>query len=38
MNYEFHPEAESELIESAAHYELSVRGLGSGSATRANAS
>jgi len=28
MNYEFHPEAERELIESAARYELSVQGLG----------
>ena len=28
MNYEFHPEAELELIESAAWYESEVPGLG----------
>ena len=28
MKLEFHPEAEMELIEAAAHYELQVPGLG----------
>lgn len=28
MNYEFHPEAEFEFIEAAAHYESEVPGLG----------
>lgn len=28
MKLEFHPEAEVELIEAAAHYELQVPGLG----------
>jgi toxin ParE1/3/4 len=28
MNYEFHPEAEGEFIEQAAHYESEVPGLG----------
>ena len=28
MRLEFHPEAEMELIEAAAHYELQVPGLG----------
>ena len=28
MKYEFHPEAEFEVIEAAAHYELEVSGLG----------
>lgn len=28
MKLEFHPEAETELIEAAAHYELQVPGLG----------
>lgn len=28
MKLEFHPEAEMELIETAAHYELQVPGLG----------
>jgi plasmid stabilization system protein ParE len=28
MKLEFHPEAEMELIEAAAHYELQVLGLG----------
>jgi len=28
MKLEFHPEAELELIEAAAYYELQVRGLG----------
>lgn len=28
MNYEFHPEAEEELIEEAARYESEVTGLG----------
>jgi toxin ParE1/3/4 len=28
MNYEFHPEAEEELIEEAARYESEVPGLG----------
>lgn len=28
MNYEFHPEAELEIIESAARYESEVPGLG----------
>jgi plasmid stabilization system protein ParE len=28
MRLEFHPEAELELIEAAAHYELQVTGLG----------
>jgi len=28
MNYEFHPEAELEVIESAAWYESEVPGLG----------
>lgn len=28
MNYEFHPEAEQELIEEAARYESEVPGLG----------
>jgi hypothetical protein len=28
MKLEFHPEAELELIEAAAHYELQVLGLG----------
>lgn len=28
MKYEFHPEAELELYEAAAHYEASVSGLG----------
>jgi len=28
MRYEFHPEAEFEVIEAAAHYELEVPGLG----------
>jgi len=28
MDWEFHPEAEAELIESAAHYEGEVPGLG----------
>jgi toxin ParE1/3/4 len=28
MNYEFHPAAEQELIETAARYELEVPGLG----------
>ena len=27
MNYEFHPEAEREFIEEAAHYESEVPGL-----------
>jgi plasmid stabilization system protein ParE len=29
MNYEFHPEAEREFIEEAAHYESEAPGLGS---------
>lgn len=29
MNYEFHPEAEREFIDQAAHYESEVPGLGS---------
>lgn len=29
MRYEFHPEAEQELIETALHYESEVAGLGS---------
>ncbi len=28
MKYEFHPEAEEEFIEAAAHYERNVPGLG----------
>jgi toxin ParE1/3/4 len=28
MKYEFHPEAEFEIIEAAAHYESEVSGLG----------
>ncbi len=28
MNYEFHPEAEQELYESALHYEVGIPGLG----------
>jgi toxin ParE1/3/4 len=28
MNYEFHPEAEQEFIETAARYELEIPGLG----------
>lgn len=28
MNYEFHPEAEQELIEAALRYEIEVPGLG----------
>lgn len=28
MRYEFHPEAEHELYESASHYEFAVPGLG----------
>ena len=28
MRYEFHPEAELEVIEAAAHYELEIAGLG----------
>jgi hypothetical protein len=28
VKLEFHPEAETELIEAAAHYELQVPGLG----------
>jgi hypothetical protein len=28
MNYEFHPEAEIELLDAAAHYEAEVPGLG----------
>lgn len=36
MNYEFHPDAEQEFIEEAAHYESEVAGLGSRFADEVN--
>jgi toxin ParE1/3/4 len=36
MNFEFHPDAEQEFIETAAHYELEVPGLGTRFGTEVN--
>ena len=37
MKLEFHPEAELELIEAAAYYELQVPGLGGASSLKSDA-